>query len=124
MFLGFRIIVYADKEGIPGVKPGVAAIVLLGSDLMQGLLCENIRMPTPNHRTELAIPTLLRLKQYVDNSNINLLFIPKDNSFKIAGLTDVFVQILEAMGFEWLKYYQKRTYTLFLSELCAEGISA
>ncbi len=79
MFLGFRIIVYADKEGIPGVKPGVAAIVLLGSDLMQGLLCENIRMPTPNHRTELAIPTLLRLKQYVDNSNINILFIPKDN---------------------------------------------
>ena len=66
----------------------------------------------------------LQLKQYMDNSNINLLFIPKDNSFKIAGLTDVFVQILEAMGFEWLKYYQKRTYTLFLSELCAEGISA
>ncbi len=106
------------------MKPGVAAIVLLGSDLMQGLLCENIRMPTPNHRTELAIPTLLRLKQYVDNSNINILFIPKDNSFKIAGLTDVFVQIIEAMGFEWLKYCQKRTYTLFLSELCAEGISA
>lgn len=103
----------------------VALLVFAATEhlLKEAMNRENIRMPTPDHRTELAIPTLLRLKQYVDNSNINLLFIPKDNSFKIAGLTDVFVQILEAMGFEWLKYYQKRTYTLFLSELCAEGIS-
>jgi hypothetical protein len=73
----------------------------------------NIPMPAPDHRRNLAVPTLLRLKQYTDNSNINLIFSKSTKEFKISGLTKTFVQIITGMGYEWSKYYQTLTYETF-----------
>ncbi len=78
----------------------------------------NIPMPAPDHRTNLAVPTLLRLKQYTDNSNINLIFSKSTREFKIAGLTNTFAQIITAMGYEWSKYYQTLTYETFYKIYC------
>lgn len=78
----------------------------------------NIPMPAPDHRTNLAVPTLLRLKQYIDNSNINLIFSKSTGEFKISGLTNTFAQIITSMGYEWSKYYQTLTYETFYKIYC------
>ncbi len=72
-----------------------------------------LSMSTPDHRSTLANPTLLRFKQYVDNSNINLKVIPETQSVQISGITEEFAQIISAMGFEWTRYYQRQTYEFF-----------
>lgn len=77
---------------------------------------QELTMSTPDHRSTLVTPTLMRLKQYVDNSNINLKVIPELHKVQISGITDEFAQIITAMGFEWTRYYQRQTYELFAAE--------
>ena len=74
---------------------------------------KGLRMSAPDHRNFLATPTLLRFKQYVDNSNINLKVIPETQSIQISGVTAEFANIVSAMGFEWTRYYQRQTYEAF-----------
>jgi len=74
---------------------------------------KGLSMSTPDHRSFLAKPTLLRFKQYVDNSNINLKVIPEIQSIQISGVTAEFADIVSAMGFEWTRYYQRQTYEAF-----------
>ena len=76
----------------------------------------NLTMSTPDHRSTLANPTLMRLKQYVDNSNVNLKVIPEVHKVQISGITGEFAKIISAMGFEWTRYYQRQTYELFAAE--------
>lgn len=88
--------------------------------MKQAMKKENIKLPTPDNRSELKIQTLLRLKQYVDNSNINLLFKPDSDSYSVTGLTDVFVKILCSMGEPWCQYYQKNIYKIYLTGMYEE----
>ena len=77
----------------------------------------NIKMPAPDHRFTLAVPTLNRLKQYADNSQVILVFLDASQTFMISGMTDVFADIIVALGDEWIRYYQPRTYQNFYYEL-------
>ena len=74
-------------------------------------------MPAPDHRFTLAVPTLNRLKQYADNSQVILVFLDASQTFMISGMTDVFADIIVALGDEWIRYYQPRTYQNFYYEL-------
>ena len=81
---------------------------------MRAKMSENdLTMSTPDHRGTLANPTLMRLKQYVDNSNVNLKVMPELHEIQISGITEEFAQIITAMGFEWARYYQRQTYEYF-----------
>lgn len=74
---------------------------------------KGIVMPAPDHRMNLAVPTLLRFKQYVDNSKINLTRLKSTGECTIEGLTDKFVEIIGAMGPHWLMYYRTDLYENF-----------
>lgn len=93
----------------------VALLVFAATEYLmkKAMMSGNIAMPAPDHRSELAVPTLLRLKQYTDNSNINLICSRTTHEFKISGLTDTFVKIIMAMGGYWTKYYQTNFYETF-----------
>lgn len=78
---------------------------------------KNIKIPVPDHRHTLAVPTLNRLKQYADNSQVILVYLDASQTFMISGMADVFAEIIVALGDEWIRYYQPRTYQNFYYEL-------
>ncbi|WP_406037256.1 hypothetical protein, partial [Succinimonas sp.] len=46
-----------------------------------------------------------------------LVFLDASQTFMISGMTDVFADIIVALGDEWIRYYQPRTYQNFYYEL-------
>ena len=97
----------------------IALLVFAATEyLMKKAMKDNsIKMPSPDHRMDLAVPTLLRFKQYVDNSHISLLFSSETQTFKVVGITDVFAKVITAMGQDWVRYYVPQTYRNFYSSL-------
>ena len=97
----------------------IARLVFAATEyLMKKAMKDNsIKMPSPDHRMDLAVPTLLRFKQYVDNSHISLLFSSETQTFKVVGITDVFAKVITAMGQDWVRYYVPQTYRNFYSSL-------
>ena len=97
----------------------IALLVFAATEyLMKKAMKDNsIKIPSPDHRMDLAVPTLLRFKQYVDNSHISLLFSSETQTFKVVGITDVFAKVITAMGQDWVRYYVPQTYRNFYSSL-------
>ena len=97
----------------------IALLVFAATEyLMKKAMKDNsIKMPSPDHRMDLAVPTLLRFKQYVDNSHISLLFSSETQTFKVVGITDVFAKVITAMGQDWVRYYVPQTYRNFYGSL-------
>ena len=50
-------------------------------------------------------------------SGVILVFLDASQTFMISGMTDVFADIIVALGDEWIRYYQPRTYQNFYYEL-------
>lgn len=82
---------------------------------------ENLKMPAPDHRVNLASPAIARFKELTDNSQIFMLFFFNTGNFMLSQIPDIFARIVVAMGECWLRYYQPKTYADFYSGL-ASGV--
>ncbi len=80
---------------------------------------ENLKMPAPDHRMNLASPGIARFKELTDNSRIFMLFFFNTGNFMLSQVPDIFASIVVAMGECWLRYYQPKTYADFYSGLAA-----
>ncbi|WP_406546436.1 DUF4277 domain-containing protein [Succinimonas sp.] len=80
---------------------------------------ENLKMPAPDHRVNLASPGIARFKELTDNSRICMLFFFNTGNFMLPEVPDIFASIVVAMGECWLRYYQAKTYADFYSGLAA-----
>ena len=80
---------------------------------------ENLKMPAPDHRINLASPDIARFKELTDNSRIFMLFFFNTGNFMLSQVPDIFASIVVAMGEYWFRYYQAKTYADFYSGLAA-----
>ena len=80
---------------------------------------ENLKMPAPDHRVDLASPSIARFKDLTDNSRIFMLFFFTAGNFMLTEVPDIFARIVVAMGECWLRYYQPKNYADFYSGLAA-----
>ena len=62
-------------------------------------------------KTEQYKLTLMRFKQYVQNSHISI-FIDSNGKVQVVGQTTVFRQMLQGMGEHWEHYYRDETYSV------------
>ena len=75
---------------------------------------DDIRLPTPDGRTELKTRSLVRLKEYMENHNIVLFSRSGGASCSVIGLNDLLKRILASMGSPWSQYYQGEFYRDFM----------
>lgn len=75
---------------------------------------DDIRLPTPDGRTELKTRSLVRLKEYMENHNIVLFSRSGGASCSVIGLNDQLKRILASMGSPWSQYYQGEFYRDFM----------
>ena len=72
---------------------------------MRKKMAENkLSIPSPDHRTELTRPSMMRVYQYLSNSSICLTYIPGSE----------FVKDFAVKGEEWCRYYVSSTYKAFI----------
>ena len=83
--------------------------------LMRKKMAENkLSIPSPDHRTELTRPSMMRVYQYLSNSSICLTYIPGSEFVKLTGVPKDMQKILLSMGEEWCRYYVSSTYKTFI----------
>lgn len=83
--------------------------------LMRKKMAENkLSIPSPDHRTELTRPSMMRVYQYLSNSSICLTYIPGSEFVKLTGVPKDMQKILLSMGEEWCRYYVSSTYKAFI----------
>lgn len=70
--------------------------------LMRKKMAENkLSISSPDHRTELTRPSMMRVYQYLSNSSICLTYIPGSEFVKLTGVPKDMQRILLSMGEEW-----------------------
>lgn len=83
--------------------------------LMRKKMAENkLSIPSPDHRTELTRPSMMRVYQYLSNSSICLTYIPGSEFVKLTGVPKDMQKILLSIGEEWCRYYVSSTYKAFI----------
>lgn len=70
---------------------------------------------TPDHKNVLSRPSLMRVYQYLANSNISLTYSPGTEFVRLTGVPLDMQQILLSMGEEWCRYYISDTYRPYIA---------
>lgn len=65
---------------------------------------QRLTVPTPDHKNVLSRPSLMRVYQYLANSNISLTYSPSTEFVRLTGVPLDMQQILLSMGEEWCRY--------------------
>lgn len=76
---------------------------------------QRLTVPTPDHKNELSRPSLMRVYQYLANSNISLTYSPGTEFVRLTGVPLDMQQILLSMGEEWCRYYISDTYRPYIA---------
>ena len=72
-------------------------------------------VPTPDRKNELSRPSLMRVYQYLANSNISLTYSPGTEFVRLTEVPLDMQQILLSMGEEWCRYYISDTYRPYIA---------
>ena len=76
---------------------------------------QRLTVPTPDHKNVLSRPSLMRVYQYLANSNISLTYSPGTEFVRLTGVPLDMQQILLSMGEEWCRYYISDTYRPYIA---------
>lgn len=76
---------------------------------------QRLTVPTPDHKNELSRPSLMRVYQYLANSNISLTYSPGTEFVRLTGVPLDMQQILLSMGEKWCRYYISDTYRPYIA---------
>ena len=76
---------------------------------------QRLTVPTPDHKNVLSRPSLMRVYQYLANSNISLTYSPGTEFVRLTGVPLDMKQILLFMGEEWCRYYISDTYRPYIA---------
>lgn len=83
--------------------------------LMRKKMAENkLSIPSPDHRTELTRPSMMRVYQYLSNSSICLTYISGSEFVKLTRVPKDMQKILLSMCEEWCRYYVSSNYKAFI----------
>lgn len=75
---------------------------------------QRLTVPTPDHKNELSRPSLMRVYQYLANSNISLTYTSCTEFVRLTGVP-LDMPILLSMGEEWCRYYISDTYRPYIA---------
>jgi transposase len=78
--------------------------------IRQRMKYSKLTIPSPDHKQQQEKPTLMRLYQYISNSNISLYLCPDSGIVKLLNLRTSLSNIFIAMGDEWNQYYTRGLY--------------
>lgn len=66
---------------------------------------EKLSIPSPDHKEQQERPTLMRLYQYISNSNICLYICPDSGIVKLLNMRSSLAAVFSALGDKWYQYY-------------------
>ncbi len=76
---------------------------------------QRLTVPTPDHKNVLSRPSLMRVYQYIANSNISLTYSPGTEFVRLTGVPLDMQQILLSMGEKWCRYYISDIYRPYIA---------
>ena len=77
---------------------------------------QRLTVSTPDHKNVLSRPSLMRVYQYLANSNISLTYTPSTEFVRLTGVP-LDMPILLSMGEEWCRCYISDTYRPYIASV-------
>ncbi len=71
---------------------------------------ENLSIPSPDHKNTQERPTLMRLYQYISNSNLNLYVSVDSGGVKLLNMRASLANVFRALGESFSRYYSSSYY--------------